>query len=287
MKKHLSTIILVLIFIVGLAVLLYPSVSDLYNSRLHAGIIDDYSKQVSTMTAQDFSEYWEAVDAYNQQLARRSKSLSLINGDPVDELYESLLNVTGTGMMGYIEIPSIDVQLPIYHGSSDAILSAGVGHIEGSSLPGGGSSTHVVLSGHRGLPSSRLFTDLDKLEEGDVFYLYILDRTLVYQVDQIQVVLPSQVDDLTLEDGQDAVTLVTCTPYGVNTHRLLIRGIRVDTDDQETASQFTFHVYKDAELYSVSVIAPIAAVPLLVLVLIYILVHYRSKKTSKMHEVQK
>jgi sortase A len=153
--------------------------------------------------------------------------------------------------------------------------------LEGSSLPGGGKGTHTVLSGHRGLPSATLFTNLDQLELGDVFYVHVLNRTLTYMVDDISIVLPYEVDQLTIDPEQDYVTLVTCTPYGVNSHRLLVRGTRVDTDNGfDSSTQYTFHIYKDAEVYSINVIAPIAAVPLFILVLIYILVRYRNKKSS-------
>ncbi len=281
MKKHLSTILLVLVFIVGLAVLLYPSVSDLYNSSLHSAAINDYDAVLNTLTEQDYSQYWSAVDAYNEKIRGRGTVMGLVNGEPQDQEYMDTLNVPGTGMMGYIEIPSIDVRLPIYPGTSDAVLSAGVGHIEGSSLPGGGKGTHAILSGHRGLPSATLFTDLDELVEGDVFYLHILDRTLAYQVDQISTVLPTEVGNLTLDPEKDYVTLITCTPYGVNSHRLLVRGVRIAHDEErEETPQYTFRVHRDVEIYGVSIIAPIAMVPLLILVLIYVLVRYRNRKSS-------
>lgn len=281
MKKHLSTIILVFIFFVGLAVLLYPSVSNIYNNSLHSAVISDYDNQLGTFTEKDYSEFWDGAERYNAKLREYGSGMHFTNGEPQDEEYVKLLDVIGTGMMGYIEIPSIDVSLPIYHGTSASVLAAGVGHLEGSSLPGGGAGTHMILSGHRGLPSAKLFTDLDELEIGDLFYIHVLDRTLTYMVDDISVVLPSEVGNLTLDAEKDYVTLVTCTPYGVNSHRLLVRGTRVDSDNGfDAATQYTFHVYKDAEIYGVNVIAPIAAVPILLLFLIYVLVRYRHRKSS-------
>lgn len=281
MKKNLSTILLIIIFFIGLAVLLYPSVSDIYNNALHQNAITAYENQVSVYTPEDYQEFWELVDGYNKELASHSGTMDFVNGYPQDGYYQQMLSFTGNSIMAYIEIPSIDVRLPIYHGTSDPVLASGIGHLEGSSLPGGGKGTHTVLSGHRGLPSATLFTNLDKLEAGDVFYIHVLNRTLTYMVDDVSIVLPYEIENLTIDPNKDYVTLVTCTPYGVNSHRLLVRGTRLDSDNGfDAAAEYTFRVYKDAEIYGVNVIAPIAMVPLLILVLIYILVHYRNRKSS-------
>ena len=224
-KKNWSNIILIVVFFVGLSVLLYPTVSDYWNSLHQSRAIATYSDAVEEMDTSDYERMWAEADAYNEKLYESGHGLGLAEDEKKE--YDSLLDVSGTGIMSYIEIPSIKCSLPIYHGTDEAVLQIAVGHIEGSSLPVGGVNTHCVLSGHRGLPSAKLFSDLDKLEEGDLFMIRTLDQTLTYEVDQIRIVLPDEVEDLKIEEGKDLCTLVTCTPYGINTHRLLVRGHRV------------------------------------------------------------
>lgn len=206
MKKHASTIILVLILLIGLSLILYPSFSDWWNSMHQSRAIANYDSVLSDMKPEDYTHLLDSAVAYNQEL--RNINFPLMYHDKVEGYYD-LLDITGTGIMGYIEIPKIDVQLPVYHGTSDGVLQTAVGHVEGTSLPTGGPSTHCVLSAHRGLPSARLFTDLDKMEVGDVFTLTIIDWVLTYQVDQILIVLPHEVEALYVQEGEDYCTLVT------------------------------------------------------------------------------
>lgn len=225
MRKKSNTIInilLVLILLAGLSLLLYPSVSDYWNSFHQSRAIVQYAEQVSLLDEDQYEELWTSATDYNASLLERANSYIL--SDTQKEQYEELLNVSGIGVMGYIEIPSIDCSLPIYHGTEESVLQTAIGHLEWTSLPVGGESTHCVLSGHRGLPSAKLFTNLDKLVEGDVFMLRILDEVLTYEVDQILIVEPQETAELQIVEGQDYCTLVTCTPYGINTHRLLVRG---------------------------------------------------------------
>lgn len=224
-KKDFSTIALIIVFFVGVSVLLYPTVSDYWNSLHQSQAIATYADSVENMDEQDYEKLWDAAVSYNQKLFQSGHGLGL--KDEEKEEYNELLDVSGTGIMSYIEIPKIKCSLPIYHGTDEGVLQIAVGHIEGSSLPVGGLNTHCVLSGHRGLPSAKLFSNLDKLEEGDIFMIRTLDQTLTYEVDQIRIVLPDEVEDLKIEEGKDLCTLVTCTPYGINTHRLLVRGHRV------------------------------------------------------------
>lgn len=224
-KKDFSTIALIVVFFVGVSVLLYPTVSDYWNSLHQSQAIATYADSVENMDEQDYEKLWDAAVSYNQKLFQSGHGLGL--KDEEKEEYNELLDVSGTGIMSYIEIPRIKCSLPIYHGTDEGVLQIAVGHIEGSSLPVGGLNTHCILSGHRGLPSAKLFSNLDKLEEGDIFMIRTLDQTLTYEVDQIRIVLPDEVEDLKIEEGKDLCTLVTCTPYGINTHRLLVRGHRV------------------------------------------------------------
>jgi len=257
MKKKGSTIILILIFITGLAVMAYPTVSDYWNSFHSSRAIMSYTEAVSGMTDEEYDRLYTAAAAYNNRIRNRANPFLVSDEEKAD--YESLLNVGGNGIMGYIEIPSIKVSLPIYHGTSESVLQVAVGHLEWTSLPVGGTSTHCVLSGHRGLPSAKLFTDLDRLVEGDRFLLYILDEVLTYEVDQILIVLPEDVSALQLADGQDYCTLVTCTPYGINTHRLLVRGHRVETEEAAREIRVTADAVQIEPLF----VAPIVAVPIL------------------------
>lgn len=226
-KLKISTIIVTLVFFTGLSLLLYPTVSDLWNSHHQTQAIAAYTENVSELDDAAYDEVLAEAHAYNEKLFLNPDRFHMSDADK--EEYENTLNVSGTGVMGSIEIPSIDVNLPIYHGTDSTVLQVAVGHIEGTSLPVGGSSTHCVISAHRGLPSAKLFTNLDQVKEGDVFYLKVLDEVLTYEVDQIRIVLPEEADDIDIIEGEDLCTLVTCTPYGINTHRLLVRGHRIDT----------------------------------------------------------
>ena len=231
MKKiKISTIVLILIFLVGLSLLLYPTVSDYWNSLHQSQAIVEYSRRVEEMDGELYEKLWNEAIEYNRALADRADRFEMTRADRQE--YESLLNVSGNGIMGYIEVPAINCSLPIYHGTNEAVLQTSIGHLEGSPLPTGGAGTHCVVSGHRGLPSARLFTNLDKLTEGDIFILKVLDQTLTYEVDQILTVDPYDLSALAIDPQQDYCTLVTCTPYGINTHRLLVRGHRVENRTQ-------------------------------------------------------
>ena len=230
MKKiNWSNVFLVIIFVLGLSLLLYPTVSDYWNSFHQSRAIVSYSENVANMDIENYRMQIQSAKDYNKKLSKKKYQWAM-SDDELKE-YNSILNVTSTGIMGYIEIPNLNTTLPIYHGSNDAVLEVAIGHIEGSSLPVGGKNTHCVVSGHRGLPSAKLFSDLDKLKENDIFMLHVLDETLTYEVDQIRIVLPEVVEDLQIVEGEDYCTLVTCTPYGINSHRLLVRGHRVDNPE--------------------------------------------------------
>ena len=271
-KKNLSTIVLVLVFFVGLSVLLYPTVSDYWNSLHQSRAIATYSDAVEEMDTSDYERMWAEADAYNEKLYESGHGLGLKKKEKKE--YNNLLNVSGTGIMSYIEIPKIKCSLSIYHGTDEGVLQIAIGHIEGSSLPVGGVNTHCVLSGHRGLPSAKLFSNLDKLEEGDIFMIRTLDQTLTYEVDQIRIVLPDEVDDLKIEEGEDLCTLVTCTPYGINTHRLLVRGHRVANREEAEAVRVT----ADAMQVDNRIVAACIAVPVLLILLAGIFVSGRRKR---------
>lgn len=272
MKKHLSTILLILILFIGLSLLLYPTFSDYWNSFTQSKAIATYASQVSGLDEEQYAAHWEAAFQYNEALLGRSNNF-LLSDDQKAE-YEALLNLSGLGIMGYIEIPSIGVTLPIYHGTEESVLQIAIGHLEWTSLPVGGESTHCVVSGHRGLPSAKLFTDLDKLVVGDIFMMRVLDEVLTYEVDQILIVEPQQTQDLLIQEGKDLCTLVTCTPYGINTHRLLVRGHRVE--NQEEAK--TIRVTSDAVQIEPVIVAPFVAAPLLLILLIGLLLPKPKKK---------
>ena len=271
-KKDFSTIALIIVFFVGVSVLLYPTVSDYWNSLHQSQASATYADSVENMDEQDYEKLWDAAVSYNQKLFQSGHGLGL--KDEEKEEYNELLDVSGTGIMSYIEIPKIKCSLPIYHGTDEGVLQIAVGHIEGSSLPVGGLNTHCVLSGHRGLPSAKLFSNLDKLEEGDIFMIRTLDQTLTYEVDQIRIVLPDEVEDLKIEEGKDLCTLVTCTPYGINTHRLLVRGHRVANQEEAEAVRVT----ADAMQVDNRIVAMCIAVPVLVLLLIYVAFGGRRRK---------
>lgn len=277
MKKNLSTVILILVFLTGLSLLLYPSVSDYWNSFHQSKAIATYASDVAAMDDQTYEKLWEDAQAYNKRLLRREEPLRQTE-KRMDE-YERLLNVDATGVMGYIEIPELKVSLPIYHGVDEGVLQIAVGHIPGSSLPVGGKGTHCVLSGHRGLPSAKLFTDLDELREGDRFLLRVLDETLTYEVDQILIVEPQEVDDIAIDPEQDYCTLVTCTPYGINTHRLLVRGHRVENQADAQAIRVT----ADAMQIEPVIVAPIVAAPMLLGLMLWVLLRNPKKKRKNTH----
>ena len=277
MKKkgnHLITILLVLIFLLGLSLLLYPSVSDYWNSKHQTRAIAVYSEEVSGLDEDQYQALWEAAAAYNASLLERDNAYLLTEEQKA--AYEQLLNVSGLGIMGYIEIPSIDCSLPIYHGTEESVLQIAIGHLEWTSLPVGGESTHCVLSGHRGLPSAKLFTNLDKLQEGDVFLLRVLDEVLTYEVDQILIVEPQEIAALQIAEGEDYCTLVTCTPYGINTHRLLVRGHRIENAPEARLVRVT----ADAVQIEPLLVAPIVALPMLLLLLILLLLPKRPKNDN-------
>lgn len=271
-KRNLSNIILVSIFLIGLSLLLYPTFSDYWNSFHQSRAIASYAEAVAQVDDDTYVKMLEAARAYNEKLAGSEQSWTL-SEEEREEYYE-LLNVAGSGIMGYIEIPSINVSLPIYHGVDEAVLQIAIGHIEGSSLPVGGLGSHCVLSGHRGLPSAKLFTNLDQLVEGDVFMIRVLDETLTYEVDQIRIVEPTDLSALEREDGKDYCTLVTCTPYGVNSHRLLVRGHRIENLKESSSIRVT----ADATQIDPVIVAPVVAIPILLLLLIWLLVYYRKRK---------
>ncbi|MBR3796442.1 MAG: class C sortase [Clostridia bacterium] len=281
MKKknsHLVTIILVLILLAGLSLLLYPAVADYWNSFRQSQVISHYADELANMDEDRYKELIESARAYNDTLIGRSNAYLLSPEQKIE--YEKLLNVSGIGAMGYIEVPSINCSIPIYHGTSDAVLQIAVGHLEWTSLPVGGESTHCVLSGHRGLPSAKLFTDLDKVMIGDVFVLRILDEILTYEVDQILIVNPDETQSLMIEEGQDLCTLVTCTPYGINTHRLLVRGHRVEN----LQSSKKIRITADAMQIEPLLVAPIVASPILLVLLIMLLLPKKPKYRREDHD---
>ena len=237
--------------------------------------IASYAETVSQLDTAQYDEMWKAAQDYNRSLAQRETAFALT--DEQKAAYESLLDVSGLGVMGYIEIPEIDCSLPIYHGTEESVLQVAVGHLEWSNLPVGGEGTHCVLSGHRGLPSAKLFTNLDKLAVGDTFLLRVLDEVLTYEVDQILIVEPEQVDALGIVPGEDYCTLVTCTPYGINTHRLLVRGHRVEN----TPEAARMHVTADATQFDPLLVAPVLAIPVLLLLLMILLVPKRRRKSRE------
>ena len=274
MKKNRSNIILILIFLVGLSVMLYPTVSDYVNQKNQSRAVASYSEEVENLSDVDYQAYFDAADDYNRRLAETPDAFyrpEEVSG------YTDTLDVSGTGIMGYITISKIGVELPIYHGTSDGVLQVAAGHLEGSSLPVGGAGTHAVISAHRGLPSAKLFTNLDELEVGDTFTITVLDRVLTYEVDQISIVLPTETDNLKVVDGKDYVTLMTCTPYGINSHRLLVRGRRIETPDKLKHIRVTADAIKIEPIIT----APIMALPLLLVLLLWLLFSNRKRKSTR------
>ena len=268
MRNHKTVIFLTLGFLVGICILLYPAVSDYWNSKTQSRAIVNYESVLNQMDSKDYSAVFEKAHAYNDELYKTKNPL--LNYNNLSGYYEAL-NVTGNGMIGYLKIDRIGVELPIYHGTSESVLSRGVGHLEGTSLPVGGENTHSVMSAHRGLPSAKLFTDLDRVEKGDTFQIIVLDQVLTYQVDFIKVIEPTDVSDLQIIESGDYCTLFTCTPYGINTHRLLVRGIRIETIKEKPV------IYVSNEAFRIEplIVTPAVAAPMLLVLLIHLLVKYR------------
>jgi sortase A len=268
MRRHKTVIFLTLGFLVGVCILLYPAFSNYWNSKTQSRAIVDYESVLEQLEPEDYSAIFQAAYDYNEAL--RGIEFPLRNYEEIPGYYDTL-KLEGTSIIGYMKIDKIGVELPIYHGTSDAVLNRGVGHLEGSSLPVGGESTHSVMSAHRGLPSAKLFTDLDRLEMGDTFQITVLDQVLTYQVDKVKVVSPREIDDLQIVEGMDYCTLFTCTPYGINTHRLLVRGIRIETIKEKPV------IYVSNEAFRIEplLVTPAVAAPMLLVLLIHLLVKYR------------
>ena len=271
MKSRKSTIILLISFFIGLSVLLYPSLSSFWNSRTQSEAIVDYESMLSQFKPEDYTAIFNEADEFNRALLELDEPL--VEYGKLTQ-YHNVLNVSGTGMMGYITVPKISQELPVYHGTSDGVLSVAVGHLEGTSLPVGGDNTHSVVSAHRGLPTAVLFTHLDRMEIGDTFYFTILDRTITYEVDQIRIVEPDDTSLIQIVEGKDYCTLLTCTPYGINTQRLLVRGHQVD----ETQTR---NIYIANEAYRVEplVVMPFVAMPIIIILLIYVMFAPVKKET--------
>lgn len=265
-KKDKLNVMLVFVFIIGLSVMLYPPISSYWNSKVQPRAVASYSNAVKSLTEEEKDTMLKKADTYNEKL--KDVNRPFLNYAEAGD-YNSILDISGTGIMGYVTIEKLGVELPIYHGTSEGVLQVAAGHLEGSSLPVGGEGTHSVLSAHRGLPSARLFTNLDKMEAGDTFTVTVLDRKLTYQVDQIKIVEPQEINDLTIEEGKDYCTLMTCTPYGINSHRLLVRGERIS---QEESGNF---VTADGYLVNTSAVAIVVAIILLFWILLGLLIWQR------------
>ena len=269
-----STILLVVLLLLGLSLLLYPTVSDYWNSFTQSRAVATYAEQLENLDTEQYEQLWAEARAYNEELAAMQNGLAL--PDAMMERYNRLLSVDDSGILGVVEIPSIGVNLPIYHGTSDAVLQVAIGHVDWSSLPTGGESTHCVISGHRGLPSAKLFTHLDQLQLGDLFMMQVLDQVLTYEVDQILIVEPHEVNSLLVTEGKDYCSLVTCTPYGVNSHRLLVRGHR--TENLEVAE--TVRITSDAAVIDPMIVAPMVAIPILLVLLIHLMLPKKPKRKA-------
>ena len=276
MKKHKTVIFLTIGFLVGIFVLLYPTISDYWNSITQSRAINDYESALEELSPEDTTAILQKAYDYNEALYKTD--FPLVNYSKVPG-YNDALRVTEQNMIGYLKIDRIDVELPIYHGTSDDVLKKGVGHLEGSSLPVGGENTHAVMSAHRGLPSSKLFTDLDRMEIGDTFQVTVLDQVLTYQVDFIKTIEPDDVSNLQIIEGGDYCTLFTCTPYGINTHRLLVRGVRIETLKEKP----TIYVSNEAFRVEPLLVTPAVAAPMLFVLLIYLLVKYRTPSEKGKH----
>ena len=268
MRKHKTVIFLTIGFLVGICILLYPAFSDYWNSKTQSRAITDYESVLEDLEPEDYTAIFKKAYAYNKELYETD--FPLRDYKQVSGYYDTL-RITDNDMIGYLKIDRIGVELPIYHSTSEEVLNRGVGHLEGSSLPVGGENTHCVMSAHRGLPSAKLFTDLDRVEKGDTFQIIILDQVLTYQVDYIKVIEPTDVSDLQIIEGGDYCTLFTCTPYGINTHRLLVRGVRIETIEEKPI------IYVSNEAFRIEplLVTPAVAAPMLFVLLIHLLVKYR------------
>lgn len=269
-RRRLTTLLIILVMIAGVGIMLYPSVSNWYNSLHQSRAIQTYQEMVSNGDEKEYRKMLKAAHQYNRKLAESGMLYHMTESQKKE--YESLLNLDGTGIMGYVVIPKINVELPVYHGTDDAVLQTSIGHLEGTSLPVGGKSTHTVLTGHRGLPSARLFSDLDQLTEGDTFTVTVLNKTCTYQVDQIRIVLPQDLSNLQIEEGKDYCTLVTCTPYGINTHRLLVRGHRIPNANGNAS------VIAEAIRIRPVYIVPFIAIPAAILAVLVLWLKMRREK---------
>ncbi len=275
MKKNITNIILILVFLGGLSLLLYPTVSDYWNSLHQSRAVSKYADNVTSIDPIKYDEIWEHAKDFNDKIREIGKQIKL--SKELSAEYEKALSVDDSGIMGYIEIPKINCSLPIYHGSSDEVLQVAIGHLEWTSLPIGGKSNHSVLSGHRGLPSAKLFTNLDELIEGDTFMIRVLNELYTYEVDQILIVLPHEVDALNIVEGKDLCTLVTCTPYGVNSHRMCVRGHRVENAKEVISARVT----ADAMQIDQNIVAPLLAIPMLLILLVITLIRYSRRSGKK------
>ena len=264
MQNKKTTIILLISFFIGLSVLLYPAISSYWNSKTQSEAIVDYEAMLAAYKPEDYTSLFEQADRYNQELA--ALELPFEQQQELEEDYWEILDIDGTGMMGYLTVPKISQELPVYHGTSEGVLGKAVGHFQGSSLPVGGKSTHTVVSAHRGLASAVLFTHLDRMEIGDTFYFTILDRTITYEVDQIRIVEPDDSSLIQIEEGRDYCTLLTCTPYGINTHRLLVRGHQVDASQQRN-----LYIANEAYRVDTLIVMPFVALPIILVLLIYVM----------------
>ncbi len=263
-KKNLTTIVLVFMALLGAGLIAYPTFADWWNSFHQSRAVASYAEAVAVMDYSHYDEIIYSAEEYNRQLGETGIQFML--DDEQLAAYNAELDITGSGIMGYIDIPKIKITLPIYHGVSDAVLQVAIGHLEGTSLPVGGPSSHCVVSGHRGLPSAKLFTDIDKLVTGDTWTVTVLNRTYTYEVDQIRVVVPTDLSELVITEGQDYCTLVTCTPYGINTHRLLVRGHRIENAQGEAL------VIADALQINTVFIAPFIAAPIILLLILNMII---------------
>lgn len=264
MQGKKVTIILLISFFIGLSVLLYPSISSYWNSKTQSEAIVDYEKMLAAYKPEDFTRIIDEANQYNASLAELD--FPLHDYQEIEDSYWKTLDISGTGMMGYITIPKISQELPIYHGTADSVLSTAAGHMQGSSLPVGGEGTHCVISAHRGLPTAVLFTHLDRMEVGDIFYITVLDREYTYEVDQIRIVDPNDTSLITASEGKDYCTLLTCTPYGINTQRLLVRGHQVDATQERK-----LYVANEAYRIDTLIVMPFVALPILAVLLIYVM----------------
>lgn len=274
MRQHKTVIFLTLGFLVGISLLLYPAFSNYWNSKTQSRAIVDYEAVLEHLKPEDYSAMFQAAYDYNRALYETDYPLTDYEEIPG---YYDTLKLPGSSIIGYVKIDKIGVELPIYHGTSDEVLNVGVGHLEGTSLPVGGENTHSVMSAHRGLPSAKLFTDLDRLEPGDTFQITVLDQVLTYQVDQVKVITPTEVDDLLIAEGKDYCTLFTCTPYGINTHRLLVRGIRIETIVEKPI----IYVANEAFRIEPLLVTPAVAAPMLLVFFIHLMVKYREPPKKK------